>query len=177
MYVFRSKSSCPEVLCKKGALRNFARFTGKHLCWRLFLIKLQAEICNFVKKETLTLVFSCEFCEISKSTVFYRTPPVAASVWLTFNFFKNVICSARETNFLYSKIFLKGKNGSWFGVTLLTCSVKGLAVHVKCLNIMSILGIKEANFGSWISSTKVLIDSDLSFRSSRWRCSIKILFL
>ena len=27
-----------------------------------FLIKLQA--CNFIKKETLTQVFSCEFCEI-----------------------------------------------------------------------------------------------------------------
>ena len=25
-------------------------------------------------------MFSCEFCEISKNTVFYRTPPVAASV-------------------------------------------------------------------------------------------------
>ena len=26
--------------------------------------------CNFIKKETLTQVFSCEFCEISKSTFF-----------------------------------------------------------------------------------------------------------
>ena len=25
-----------------GALKNFANFTGKHLCWSLFLIKLQA---------------------------------------------------------------------------------------------------------------------------------------
>ena len=30
--------------------------------------------------ETLGLVFSCEFCEISKNTIFYRTPLVAASV-------------------------------------------------------------------------------------------------
>ena len=34
----------------------------------LFLIKLQAEACNFIKKETLAHVFSCEFCEISKNT-------------------------------------------------------------------------------------------------------------
>ena len=27
---------------KKGALRNFAKLTGKHLCQCLFLIKLQA---------------------------------------------------------------------------------------------------------------------------------------
>ena len=29
--------------------------------------------------ETLAHVFSCEFCEISKNTFSYRTPPVAAS--------------------------------------------------------------------------------------------------
>ena len=27
-----SRSSQPEVFCKKGILRNFAKFTGKHLC-------------------------------------------------------------------------------------------------------------------------------------------------
>ena len=27
-------------------------------------------VCNFIKKETLAQVFSCEFCEISKSTFF-----------------------------------------------------------------------------------------------------------
>ena len=42
-----------------------------------FLIKLQA--CNFIKKEALALVFSCEFCETSKNTFSYRTPQVAAS--------------------------------------------------------------------------------------------------
>ena len=35
--------------------------------------------CSFIKKETLAQVFSCEFCEISKNTFFYRTPLVAAS--------------------------------------------------------------------------------------------------
>ena len=44
------------------------------------LIKLQAEACNFIKKETLTQVFSCELYEISKNTFSYRMPPVAASV-------------------------------------------------------------------------------------------------
>ena len=38
----------------------------------------QPEACNFTKKETLAQVFSCEFCEISKNTFFYRTPLVAA---------------------------------------------------------------------------------------------------
>ena len=29
------------MFLKIGALRNFAMFTGKHLCWRVFSIKLQ----------------------------------------------------------------------------------------------------------------------------------------
>ena len=33
---------------------------------------------NFIKKETLAKVFSCEFWEISKDTFYYRTPLVAA---------------------------------------------------------------------------------------------------
>ena len=37
------------------------------------------QTCNFIKKETLALVLSCEFCEIFKNTYFHRTPPVAAS--------------------------------------------------------------------------------------------------
>ena len=85
------RSSRPEVFCKKDVLRSFAKFTGKHLCQclffnkaagcqSLFLIKLQAKACNFIKKETLTQVFSCEFCETS-NTFFHRTPPVAASVF------------------------------------------------------------------------------------------------
>ena len=44
-----------EVFCKKGVLRNFAKFTGKHLCQSLFFdkvagLRLQARI--FIKKET-----------------------------------------------------------------------------------------------------------------------------
>ena len=75
----KHRNSCPEVFCKKGVLRNFAKFTGKHLCQSLFLIKLLALPCNFIKKETLIQVFSCEFYEISKCNFCYRTPPVAAS--------------------------------------------------------------------------------------------------
>ena len=40
----------------------------------------EAESCNFIKKETLAQVFSCEFCKIAKNTFSHRTPPVATSV-------------------------------------------------------------------------------------------------
>ena len=34
------RSSRPEVLCKKSFLRNFTKFTGKHLCHGLFFNKV-----------------------------------------------------------------------------------------------------------------------------------------
>ena len=57
------------VFCKKGVLRNFSKFTGKHLCQSFFFNKVAGlrHRCfpvNFVKFPT---------------TLFYRTPPVAAS--------------------------------------------------------------------------------------------------
>ena len=64
---------------RSSVLRNFAKFAGKHLCQSLFLITSQADAYNFIKRETLAQVFSCEFCEISKNTFSCRTPPVAAS--------------------------------------------------------------------------------------------------
>ena len=47
----------------------------------LFSIKLQALGCRsfFIEKETLTQVFSCEICQISKNTFSHRTPPMAGS--------------------------------------------------------------------------------------------------
>ena len=39
-----------------GVLKNFVIFTGKHLCWSLFLIKLQA--CKFIEKRLEHWCFS-----------------------------------------------------------------------------------------------------------------------
>ena len=46
-----------EVFCRKGVLRNFAKFTGKHLRQRLFFNKVAG---------------LCEFCKISKNTFFLQ---------------------------------------------------------------------------------------------------------
>ena len=73
------RSSRPEVFFKKGVLRNFAELTRKHLYRGSFLIKLLPSACNFIKTESLTQVFSCEFCEIYNKTFCYRTSPVAVS--------------------------------------------------------------------------------------------------
>ena len=74
------RSSRPDVFCKKGALRNFAKFSRKHLCQSLFFNKVIGLVCNFIKKETLAQVFSCEFYGISKNTFLNRATLVAASV-------------------------------------------------------------------------------------------------
>ena len=54
---------------KKGALRNFAKFTGKHLCQRLFFNKVAGR-----RTWNLCHRFSCEFCEICENIYFNRTP-------------------------------------------------------------------------------------------------------
>ena len=71
------------MFCEKGVLRNFGKFTEKHLCQGLFillLIKLQASGLKLYLKKALAQVFSCEFCENSQNNFSYITPPLAASV-------------------------------------------------------------------------------------------------
>ena len=57
------RSNRAQMLFKIGVFRNFAKFTGKRLCWSLFLIKLhvrrglllvklQASACNFAKSNS-----------------------------------------------------------------------------------------------------------------------------
>ena len=53
----------------KSLLRYFAKFTGERLCQSLFFIKVES-LRLYIKKGTLTQVFSCEFCAISKNTFF-----------------------------------------------------------------------------------------------------------
>ena len=65
------RSSRPEMFCKKGVLKNFAKFTGKHLSQSLFFHKVA---------DLRPQAFFCEFCEIFNNTFFYRIPLVAAAV-------------------------------------------------------------------------------------------------
>ena len=72
-----------EAVVQRGSVKmvflEISQNSHENTCARVaFLIKLQA--CNFIKKETLAQVFSCEFCEISKDTFLQRTPLVAASI-------------------------------------------------------------------------------------------------
>ena len=55
----KHRSSCPKVLCKKGVLRNFAKFTRKHLCQRLsfFILSFLFLFYPFLKNHTATYIF------------------------------------------------------------------------------------------------------------------------
>ena len=55
------RSSHQRCSVRRGVLKHFTKFTGKHPYW--------SQACNFIKKETPAKVFSCEFCEIFKNTV------------------------------------------------------------------------------------------------------------
>ena len=56
---------------RKGVLKKFAKFTGKHQHQSLFFNKFaDLRPGTSLKKETLAQLFSCEFCEISKITFF-----------------------------------------------------------------------------------------------------------
>ena len=58
----------PEIFCKKAFLKNFAIFTGKHLCWSLFLTKLQVlRSATLLKRDSNTSVFLWIYCEILKN--------------------------------------------------------------------------------------------------------------
>ena len=59
--------------------KNFANITGNHLCWSLFLRKLQA-IQLFEMRLQHRCLFSSEICQIFKNTFFNRTSLMAASV-------------------------------------------------------------------------------------------------
>ena len=61
-------------------------------------MKLQTEACNFIKKETLTQVFSCKFYEISKNNFSYRTFLVAATVNKIFQTAKWLLLFAFDEN-------------------------------------------------------------------------------
>ena len=80
---------------KKGVLRNFAKFTGKHLCQSLFFNKVAGlrPATLLEKKETLAQVFSWEFYEIYKNTFFTEHLCASASMFGFKHFKTNFIIS------------------------------------------------------------------------------------
>ena len=60
-----------EVICEKRVFLKISLNSQGNMQAKVsFLIKLQVETCNFIKKETLAQVFPCEFFKIFKNNFF-----------------------------------------------------------------------------------------------------------
>ena len=64
-----SKSSHQKSSIKIGVLKNLAKFTGKHFCWSLFPIKLQA-LGLFIKKRPQHRCFPVHFAKFLRTFIF-----------------------------------------------------------------------------------------------------------
>ena len=61
------KSSRPEVLCKKDVLRNFSKFTEKHLFQSLLFNKVAGQPRTLLKKRLWHRCFPVNFAKFSKT--------------------------------------------------------------------------------------------------------------
>ena len=81
---------CPEVFCKKGALRNFAKFTGKPVPEPLFYKSCWSQACKFTKKRLRHKCFPVNFAK------FLGTPCFTENLrWLLLVFDKRLFSQKR----------------------------------------------------------------------------------
>ena len=125
-YSFYEDFCCREgisCLLKTSLIKNryrcsfqkFAIFTGKYLCWSLFLIKW--------------MVFSCEYWEVVKCSFFYRTPLAATCADVLFYIiFSKRRCWIYCIYTLYNCFVMKTK------ITLICCHSLSLIV-IRCYSL------------------------------------------
>ena len=71
MYSSHSTETATGGVLLKTVFLKILQNSQEDTCARVsFLNKVAGYACNFIKKETLVLVFSCEFCETFKNTFF-----------------------------------------------------------------------------------------------------------
>ena len=86
------RSSRPEVFCTEGVLKNFAKFTGKHLSQSLFFNKVPDLRPATLFKDRLRHRCFPKFYKFFENTFFYRTPAVAASEVYFSSHQVNIVC-------------------------------------------------------------------------------------
>ena len=77
--VVQKQSQFPKGALQKRVLRDFAKFTGKHLCQSLFINKVAGQGQQLYLKRHPGTSVSCEFWEILKNTFLYRTPLIVVT--------------------------------------------------------------------------------------------------
>ena len=96
-----------EVYYKKAVFKNFAIFTGKYLCWSLFLIRLQAwRPANLLKRDSNTDIFIVNIAiflrapvlkTICKRLVLWIQRMNSQQWWNTISIVKNYLSSFQKT--------------------------------------------------------------------------------
>ena len=108
-----SRSSRPEVFRKNGVLRNFAKFTGTHLCQSLF----------FNKVADLRLWHKCFAVDFAK---FLRIPFFTEHLWWLLLFFITIdirrvvfaFCYCQSTHLHQADMFLLSNNAFLFYIKI-----------------------------------------------------------
>ena len=86
-FLARVTQQCPLNIYGKKNDRRVSTFHRNSKCavmpWAIFKleIKSQASVCNFISKEALVWVLSCEFCKIFKNSFFTEHLRATASVF------------------------------------------------------------------------------------------------
>ena len=89
-HIFRSSHS--QIFFKIGVLKSLRNFTGKHLCWSLFLKNLQAEALQLYLKSLQHCCFPVKFAKFLRTLFFteHLRWLLLLFRWLLY-FFKKVI--------------------------------------------------------------------------------------
>ena len=70
-----NKQKQPTEVFMKTVFLEISQYSQENTCARVSFLSLRTQslpqACSFIKKETLTQAFSCEYCEISKNTFFF----------------------------------------------------------------------------------------------------------
>ena len=82
--IFRGSSL--KVFCKKGALKNFAKLIGKHLCQSLFFNKVKSlRPANYIKEKLSPRFFPVNFGKFLRKLIF-----IEHLWWLLLNITENI---------------------------------------------------------------------------------------
>ena len=94
----RCRSSRPELFCKKGVLKKFTKFTGKHLCQSLFFNKVASlRPATLLKKRLWHRCFLVNFVKFLRTTFF-----IEHFRWLSLMYiqFRSYVQEEKSSNFL-----------------------------------------------------------------------------
>ena len=107
---FLYRSSRPDVFCKKGVLKNFAKFTGKNLCQSLFFNKVaDLRPTTLLKKRLWHRCFPVNFAKFFRTsflTEHFHWPPLSLRLNLTrsaLKCFEQLTCKRSTLNGHISK--------------------------------------------------------------------------